>query len=145
MPRWWSSPAPSTQIGSSFDAVSSWAWWPGHSNARYGGSTWFADHHFDELRTRGVAYVNIDGMGQMGARRFGATASAAVGGLAADVVAQRTGDAVEPVRPGRNSDQSFNGVGLPLLQLDHRRLEEDGGYWWCTPRTIRSTRSTSTS
>ena len=106
------------------------AWWPGHSNARYGGSTWFADHYFDALRTRGVAYVNIDGMGQMGARRFGATASAALGGLAADVVAQRTGDAVESVRPGRNSDQSFNGVGLPLLQLDHRRLEEDGGYWW---------------
>ena len=106
------------------------AWWPGHSNARYGGSTWFADHYFDELRTRGVAYVNIDGMGQMGARRFGATASAALGGLAADVVTQLTGEAVEPARPGRNSDQSFNGVGLPLLQLDHRRLEEDGGYWW---------------
>ena len=55
------------------------AWWPGHSNARYGGSTWFADHYFDELRTRGVAYLNIDGMGQTGARRFGATASAALG------------------------------------------------------------------
>ena len=106
------------------------AWWPGHSNARYGGSTWFADHYFDELRTRGVAYLNIDGMGQTGARRFGATTSAALGGLAADVVAGLTGEVVVPSRPGRNSDQSFNGVGLPLLQLDHRRLAEDGGYWW---------------
>ena len=106
------------------------AWWPGHSNARYGGSTWFADHYFDELRTRGVAYLNIDGMGQTGARRFGATTSAALGGLAAEVVAGLTGEVVAPSRPGRNSDQSFNGVGLPLLQLDHRRLAEDGGYWW---------------
>ena len=106
------------------------AWWPGHSNARYGGSTWFADHYFDELRTRGVAYINVDGIGQMGARRFGATTSAALAGLAVGVVARQTGETVEPVRPGRNSDQSFNGVGLPLLQLNHQRLEEDGGYWW---------------
>ena len=41
------------------------AWWPGHSNARYAGSTWFADEHFTDLRTRGLAYMNIDGVGQM--------------------------------------------------------------------------------
>ncbi len=106
------------------------AWWPGHSNARYGGSTWFADHYFDELRTRGVAYVNVDGIGQIGAQRFGAAASAALAGLAAEVVANRTGAEINPRRPGRNSDQSFNGVGVPLLQISHSRLAEDGGYWW---------------
>ena len=106
------------------------AWWPGHSNARYGGSTWFADRYFDQLRTRGVAYVNVDGIGQTGARLFDASASAAPAALAADVVARRPGEAIVPSRPGRNSDQSFNGVGLPLLQLNHRRREEDGGYWW---------------
>jgi len=106
------------------------AWWPGHSNARYGGSTWFADHYFDELRTRGVAYVNVDGIGQMDAQRFGASASAALAGLAAEVVANRTGAEINPRRPGRNSDQSFNGIGLPLLQISHSRLAEDGGYWW---------------
>jgi aminopeptidase YwaD len=106
------------------------AWWPGHSNARYGGSTWFADHYFDELRTRGVAYVNVDGIGQIDAQRFGASASAALAGLAADVVANRTDAEINPRRPGRNSDQSFNGVGVPLLQISHSRLAEDGGYWW---------------
>ena len=31
-------------------------------------------------------------------------------------------------------DQSFNGVGLPLLQINHTRLSEDGGtWWWHTP------------
>ena len=106
------------------------AWWPGHSNARYGGSTWFADHYFDELRTRGVAYVNVDGIGQIDAQRFGASASAALAGLAADVVADRTDAEVNPRRPGRNSDQSFNGIGVPLLQISHSRSADDGGYWW---------------
>ena len=32
------------------------AWWTGHSNARYGGSTWYADHFFDDLRARAVRY-----------------------------------------------------------------------------------------
>jgi aminopeptidase YwaD len=32
--------------------------------------------------------------------------------------------------PGRNSDQAFNGIGLPLLQFNHARSAEVGGYWW---------------
>lgn len=106
------------------------AWWPGHSNARYGGSTWFADRYFDDMRTRGVAYVNVDGIGQIDAQRFGASASAALAGLAAEVVVKRTGVEINPRRPGHNSDQSFNGIGVPLLQINHSRSAEDGGYWW---------------
>ena len=106
------------------------AWWPGHSNARYAGSTWFADEFFTDLRTRGLAYMNIDGVGQMEARRFGASASEAFQPFAARVVEEAQGEAISPSRPGRNSDQAFNGVGLPLIQFNHTRLAEDGGYWW---------------
>ncbi len=106
------------------------AWWPGHSNARYGGSTWFADNFFADLTSNAVAYVNVDGIGQKDAKRFSANASAALVGLAATVVQERSGAEIDPSRPGRNSDQSFNGVGLPLLQFNHNRLAEDGGYWW---------------
>ena len=106
------------------------AWWPGHSTARYGGSTWFADHFFEELRARAVAHVNVDGIGQMGARLFAAATTASLAELARFTM-QRGEDAdIQPSRPGRNSDQSFNGVGLPLLQLYRNRAEEDGGYWW---------------
>ncbi len=106
------------------------AWWPGHSNARYGGSTWFADHFFDELRERAVAHVNVDGIGQMGARVLAAATTASMAELARFAM-QRGEDAdIQPTRPGRNSDQSFNGVGVPLLQLYRNRAEEDGGYWW---------------
>ncbi len=106
------------------------AWWPGHSNARYAGSTWYADHFFDELRRRAVAYVNVDGIGQRDAKRFGAATTASLEGLATRVIRDGAGQSIDPFRPGRNSDQSFNGAGLPLLQLYHNRLEEDGGYWW---------------
>jgi hypothetical protein len=106
------------------------AWWPGHSNGRYAGSTWFVDTHFDQLRRQAVAHVNFEGLGQIEAKRFGANASASLSALAREVVLQETGQPVRPTPPGRNSDQSFNGVGLPLLQLNHSRLQEDGGYWW---------------
>ena len=106
------------------------AWWPGHSNGRYAGSTWFVDQRFDELRRRALAYVNFEGLGQIDAKRFGAAATASLSSLAQSVVLEGVGESIRPGFPGRNSDQSFNGVGLPLLQLNHSRLSEDGGYWW---------------
>ncbi|MDH3271262.1 MAG: M28 family peptidase [Gemmatimonadota bacterium] len=107
------------------------AWWPGHSNARYAGSTWFADHYFEELRDRAVAYLNIDGVGQIDAVRLSSTATASMHSLARRVVREAVGQEELPgSTPGRNSDQSFNGVGVPLLQFNHARSAEDGGYWW---------------
>jgi hypothetical protein len=110
------------------------AWWPGHSNARYGGSTWFADHYFEEMRKRCIAYVNVDVIGHIDAKSFGAATTVSLADLAARVLDRREGEAIEPRRPGRNSDQSFNGIGVPLLQLYHSRAAEDGGDWyWHTP------------
>lgn len=107
------------------------AWWPGHSNARYAGSTWFADHYFEELRARAVAYLNIDGVGQIDANRISSTATASMEDLAGDVAREAVGAAeLRNSTPGRNSDQSFNGVGLPLLQFNDSRPEDLGGYWW---------------
>ena len=107
------------------------AWWPGHSNARYAGSTWFADHYFEELRDRAVAYLNIDGVGQIDANRVSSTGTASMDALAVHVVGSALGEGdLRGSRPGRNSDQSFNGVGLPLLQFNDARPEEEGGYWW---------------
>jgi len=106
------------------------AWWPGHSNGRYAGSTWYVDQQFDELRRLALAYVNFEGLGQIDAKRFGASATTSLSGLARFVVEEGVGESIRPSPPGRNSDQSFNGVGLPLLQLNHSRLSEDRGYWW---------------
>ena len=106
------------------------AWWPGHSNGRYAGSTWYVDQRFDELRRRALAYVNFEGLGQIDAKRFGAATTASLSELAHATVLDEVGESIDSRPPGRNSDQAFNGVGLPLLQLNHSRLQEDGGYWW---------------
>lgn len=106
------------------------AWWPGHSNGRYAGSTWYVDQQFDELRRKALAYVNFEGLGQIEAKRFGANSTASLSAMVAEVFESEVGEAVRSTPPGRNSDQAFNGVGLPLLQLNHSRLAEDGGYWW---------------
>ena len=36
------------------------AWWSGHSDGRYSGSTWFCDHHYEYLRKHCVAHINMD-------------------------------------------------------------------------------------
>jgi len=43
------------------------AWWPGHSQGRYSGSTWYADTFWQDLYDRGVVYFNIDSPGVRGA------------------------------------------------------------------------------
>jgi hypothetical protein len=106
------------------------AWWPGHSNGRYAGSTWYADRFWIELRDHAFAYLNIDGVGQKEASRFGAVATAELEPLARGIVKELAGADPEVGRPGRNSDQAFYGIGLPLLQFNHERTEDIGGYWW---------------
>jgi len=106
------------------------AWWPGHSNGRYAGSTWYADRFWVQLRDHAFAYLNIDGVGQKEASRFTAVATAELEPLARGIVKDQAGVDPEVSRPGRNSDQSFYGIGLPLLQFNHERAEDIGGYWW---------------
>ena len=36
------------------------AWWSGHSDARYSGSTWYYDHHWEDLKENCVAHINMD-------------------------------------------------------------------------------------
>ena len=33
------------------------AWWSGHSDARYSGSTWYYDHHWEDLKENCVAHI----------------------------------------------------------------------------------------
>ncbi len=106
------------------------AWWPGHSNGRYAGSTWFADHYFEELMARGIAYLNIDGVGQIDAQDFSVTASTSLTAFGSETVSELIRTEPRTALPGRDSDQAFNGVGLPQLQFGHSRSAGDGGYWW---------------
>lgn len=110
------------------------AWWPAHSNARYAGSAWFADQFFEDLRARALAYINVDAIGMIDAKLWELESSAGFRALLDRLVRLRPGERKEFSFPGRNSDHSFNGVGLPLLGVVHNRLPEEGGWWfWHTP------------
>jgi hypothetical protein len=106
------------------------AWWPAHSNGRYAGSAWFVDRFWRDLQANALAYMNIDGVGQIGATVYGSTNTASMDPLAKSVLNEIAGTEAKPDRPGRNSDQGFYGIGLPLLQFSHDRTDPGGRYWF---------------
>lgn len=88
------------------------AWWPGHSNARYSGSAWYADHFWQDLYENCVTYINIDSPGAANAIDYSLiTAVAENSAFLCGVVSELTGQQVEWERPIRAGDQSFWGCG----------------------------------
>jgi hypothetical protein len=106
------------------------AFWPAHSNGRYAGSAWFVDRFWRDLQSNALAYMNIDGVGQIGATVYGSTNTASMDSLARSVLREVAGTEASQDRPGRNSDQGFYGIGLPLLQFNHDRTDPGGRYWF---------------
>lgn len=115
--------------------------WSGHSHGRYSGSAWYVDRHWRELDRRCAAHVNVDSTGGIGATVMtenGVVASLA--GLARAAIEAETGQLHEGIRPGRNSDQSFWGIGIPSLygSVSHQppgpvAMRNPLGWWWHTP------------
>ncbi len=92
------------------------AFWSGHSHGRYSGSAWYADTHWEELRERCVAHVNVDSLGGRGATVLTESLCMAEGKrLAREVISKVTGDHFEGSFPTRAGDQSFWGIGIPSL------------------------------
>lgn len=128
--------------------------WPGHSMGRYAGSAWYADTNWLELRENAVGYLHIDLNGLDGADQIWYQHMAEVGAEHRDVLGTASlplRDSTEAndllgatERPGRNSDQSFWGAGVPSL-LSGARFSGDhpdagpvgGGWWWHTPEDTR--------
>ena len=110
------------------------AMWSGHSHGRYSSSAWYADNHWFDLADHCVAHVNIDSVGSTGADRFVTNSMPQTAGLGQWAVREIAGAELTPKRVGRDSDQSFLGIGIPSLfgSLSH---QADGslGWWWHTP------------
>ncbi|MCR9135253.1 MAG: M28 family peptidase [Alphaproteobacteria bacterium] len=116
------------------------AWWVGHSTGRYSGSAWYADHHWDELDSHCVAYINIDSPGSLGATDYSeVTAVPETAALVTKAVEDIAGQTPEITRPMRAGDQSFWGVGVPSLFMllsnrpEGQRAAVGGcgmGWWW---------------
>jgi hypothetical protein len=117
-------------------------WWSGHSQGRYAGSAWYADHHWEELHDHAVININIDSPGARGATRYDVvTMAAETEGLGTAVIHDLTGQHAEAERPTRAGDQSFWGPGIPSLYMLLSNLPQGqwaavGGcgmnWWWHT-------------
>jgi N-acetylated-alpha-linked acidic dipeptidase len=113
--------------------------WSGHSHGRYSGSTWYADHYWEELYDRCVAHVNVDSTGARGASYYGRfQAHAELGDFGVRVIEEHTGQRARPYRMTRAGDMSFNGIGIPALFMElsqmpvTRDVVGEMPWWWHT-------------
>ncbi len=115
--------------------------WSGHSHGRYSGSTWYADHYWDELERRCAVHVNVDSTGGVGATVLrNAAAAPELCGLAAEAIGAQANQDYAGKRMSRSSDQSFWGIGIPAMfgALSEQppapvKMRNALGWWWHTP------------
>jgi N-acetylated-alpha-linked acidic dipeptidase len=131
------------------------AWWPGHSFGRYAGSTWYVDRFWSDLDQHCVAYTNLDGPGRRGSQTEQVSASGWPGiaefsrefaqTLTKKTPESRGGRGGQQFRPTRDSDSSFQGLGIPEFSIGvpgpprgHADLEQSGqiSYWHTAQDTI---------
>jgi len=107
------------------------AFWSGHSHGRYAGSTWYVDHHWEELERRLAVEMYVDSIGGKGATVLSqAWAMSETKHIAVAALAEETGDVFEGGRFGRGGDQSFYGVGVSglFMCLSEQPPVTDPGY-----------------
>src|SRR5262245_23405296 len=132
------------------------AWWPGHSFGRYAGSTWYVDRFWADLDAHCVAYTNLDGPGRRGSLIDQVTASGwpGIAEYSREFAQMLTSKAPPDARGGRNgglfrptrdSDSSFQGLGIPEFSIGvpgpprgHPDLEPGGriSYWHTAEDTL---------
>ena len=89
------------------------AWWAGHSTGRYGGSAWFADTFAIDLDENCVAHMNCDSPGCRWATDYSnISCMSETERFVQKVVTDVTGQQTKRKRPQRNSDYTFNNIGI---------------------------------
>ncbi|MEM3384463.1 MAG: M28 family peptidase [Nitrososphaeria archaeon] len=117
------------------------AWWVGHSQGRYAGSTYYVDREWDDLNKNCIAYVNVDSPGSKDATVYLLESMPETIDFSEYLARKLTGLKVERLKPGRWGDQSFWGLGAPSIDCYSMAPEDKranvggsgGGWWWHTP------------
>jgi Iap family predicted aminopeptidase len=94
------------------------AFWPGHTQGRYSGSTWYFDQFWEELRDHCVLHVNADSTGARGADYYKALGMPETRDFAVAAVVDALGLEPEAERQSRAGDQSFWSCGVPSIYMD---------------------------
>lgn len=98
------------------------AFWPGHTQGRYSGSTWYCDHFWEDLHDHCVLHVNVDSTGAKGATVWEATGMPEARELAVDAIRDAVGFDPDWERQSRAGDQSFWGCGVSSIFMDLSRV-----------------------
>ncbi|HOO64120.1 MAG TPA: M28 family peptidase [Synergistaceae bacterium] len=89
------------------------AWWSGHSNGRYAGSSSYAGRNYGNLLEHCLAYMNVDMPGLRGARDYSTlTAGPDLFELGREALEDITGYRGNPAPHIRGWDQSFQNLGI---------------------------------
>lgn len=125
------------------------AWWPGHSQGRYSGSTWYVDQNWEDLNNNCICQMNIDSPGVLGATIWRASSSSELKHFNEHNIKESSEFIGEDI-PTRNStwvfragDQSFTGIGVSRFgsgmsipaDSPHKGVTTGGGgggWWWHT-------------
>ena len=89
------------------------AWWAGHSQGTFAGSTWYLDNFWDDIRDNAVAYLVMDGLGRIGSSGFEPRNTEEIRKFHERVVKEVLGLEVKSKRVSKSGDQSYWGMGLP--------------------------------
>ena len=102
-------------------------WWMAHEQGTFGGSTWYLDNFWDDIRDHAVAYLAMDGLGRKGSSGFEARNTEEIRRFQEKVINEVLGLKVKSKRVQKSGDQSFWGVGLPSFM---------GGTFFDTPENL---------
>ncbi len=89
------------------------AWWSGHEQGTFAGSTWYADTFWDDIRDNAVAYLVMDGLGRIGSFGYECRNTEEIRSLHETAVKDTLGLQITSKRITKTGDQSFHGMGLP--------------------------------
>lgn len=91
------------------------AWWTGHEQGTYAGSTWYLDNFWEDIRDNAVAYLVMDAIGRIGSSGFESRNTEEIRRFHEMVIKEVLGLEVKSNRVSKIGDQSFWGMGLPSL------------------------------
>ncbi len=89
--------------------------WNGHEIAESAGSTWFIDHHWDDLEKNCIGGVNIDSTGMLDASVYTCTASSEIRSFVKNMVNDVLKQDIVVPPLDKYGDMSFFGIGITSI------------------------------
>lgn len=101
-------------------------WWPGHSQGRYAGSTWYADQFAQDLDANCVGHINCDSPGCRWATVYEDVMwMPEAEDIATAAIESATGQDAHGTRPLRAGDISFNNLGISTFYMLSSTMPKD--------------------